>query len=282
MLIILSIQNILFCILCSIGFLYVGVCLFYLLFQERVIFVPLNGKYRATNLNLGFDFEELILDSPDGGKIHMICIKSEVSRGSIIYFHGNTGSIQRWAPMAKELSTYGFDVYLPDYRGYGQSCGKRSEVKLYKDTLLVYNEVSKSQQPDKICIYGRSLGSAMATWLASKKPSSALVLETPFHSMVDVAKRLLRIIPVKLFLRFQFRNDLYINQVEAPILIVHGTKDKLVPYKSALALYNCVTDRENVKMTTIPGGKHGNLNGFPLMRNSLDNFFNKCFGSVAK
>lgn len=275
-------QNILLCVLLSIGALYVGVCLFYLFFQERVLFVPLNGKYGNAKLNLGFEFDELNLKAPDGGRIHMIHIKRKLSRGCIIYFHGNTGSIQRWAPMAKELSSYGFDVIMPDYRGYGQSHGKRTEQNLYADSILVYNEVAKSYKPDQICIYGRSLGSAMATYLAAKKPAAALVLETPFHSMVDVAKRLLKIVPVKLFLRFQFRNNLYINEVESPIIMVHGTKDKLVPYKSALALFDVVRNRDNVQLTTIPGGKHGNLNGFPLMRNSLDTFFNRNFGQTPK
>lgn len=282
MLIILSIQNIALCVLGSFVALYLGFCLFYFLFQERLIFVPWNGKYRSANLNLGFDFDELFLDAPDGGRIHMIRIKSAVSRGAIIYFHGNTGNIQRWAPMAKELSTYGFDVYLPDYRGYGQSIGKRTQAMLYKDTLLIYTEVAQHYVAGKICIYGRSLGSAMSTWLAANRPNSALVLETPFYSLVDVAERHLKIVPVRLFLRFQFRNDLYINKVDSPILIVHGTKDKLVPYKSALALFNSVRDRGKVRMITIPGGKHGNLNGYPLMTKSLDEFFNKTFGSIPK
>jgi len=257
--------------------IYIGTCAFYYFFQEKLIFVPWGTKKVDSPVVLASQFEEVFLEGIEGGRIHAIHIKAKNPRGCILYFHGNTGGISRWGAIAEELVSFGFDIFLPDYRGYGKSRGLRTEATLYSDAMLCYKFILTSYPEEKICLYGRSLGSGIASWLSSKSKPGALILETPYSSMTDVAKYHSKIIPVKLFLRYTFNSGLFLKLTEAPILIAHGTKDNLVPYKSGLKLYNSLRQRDNVQMLTIPGGKHGNLNGFPVFRDTLQEFFDRYF-----
>jgi alpha-beta hydrolase superfamily lysophospholipase len=254
--------------------LYAAACSFYYFFQERLIFVPFGGWHPGP-IVLGSPYTEVYLEGAEGGHIHALHIKTRASRGCILYFHGNTGSMVRWAPIAEELVTYGFDVLVPDYRGYGKSRGHLSEELLYADALLCYRYVLEHYQEKQVCIYGRSLGSAMAAWLAGRTAPGRVVLETPFNNMLEVATHHARIIPVKLFLRYTFRNDLHLRHCTAPVLIAHGTKDRIVPYKLGLRLYLSTKDFAQVEMLTIPGGRHGNLNGFPTFHQGLQSFLNR-------
>ncbi len=264
-------------ILISVAGIYLLLCAFYFFLQERLIFVPWSELNPAAVFLLGSDYEEYYLEGEESGLIHALRIKTPHARGCVLYFHGNTGSMHRWAAIAEELTTYGFDVFLPDYRGYGQSKGKRSEALLHADALACYKKALQWYPEERICIYGRSLGSGMATWLAARVNAGALVLETPYNNLVDVARYHAKIIPVAWFLRYTFRNDAHIRSVSMPILVAHGTKDLIVPYRLGLKLYQLVKARPDTKMLTIPGGHHGDLNGFPVFRKTMERFFDKHF-----
>lgn len=262
------------------GFLiYAGICAFYYFFQERIIFVPWRKRSNSPLL-LGSEFTEYFLEGEYGGTIHAIKIKATNPRGVILYFHGNTGSISRWGAIAEELTSFGFDVFLPDYRGFGKSHGKRTEETLYSDALTCYKRLLETYPEKQICIYGRSLGTAMASWLSARSSPGAIVLETPFNNLIEVAMHNSRIIPAKLFLKFTFRNDLHLVRAHSPILIAHGTKDKIVTYKSGLRLFKAIKDKSDAEMLTIPGGRHSNLNGYPVFRSTLTHFFDKHFPRV--
>jgi hypothetical protein len=257
--------------------IYILLLAFYFFFQERLIFVPLTALERDSKVMLGSEFKEYHLQATDGGIIHAIHITAPHPRGCVLYFHGNTGCMRRWGAIAEELTSYGFDVFLPDYRGYGKSRGKRTESLLFQDALLCYEQVKAGYAEANICVYGRSLGSGMASWLAGQVTPGAVVLETPYNNLIDVARFHSRIIPIKLFLRYTFRNDVYLLKCKAPLLIAHGTKDKIVPYRLGLRLFNGIKDTVRCKMLTIPGGHHGDLNGFPVFRKTLERFFDHHF-----
>jgi hypothetical protein len=179
--------------------------------------------------------------------------------------------VTRWGPIAEELTSFGFDVFMPDYRGYGKSTGDRSEKNLYADALVAYEEVLKQYPERQICLYGRSLGSAMASWLAAYTRPGAVILETPFNNMAAVAAYHTKIIPVKWFLRFSFCNEKHLPKTSAPVLIAHGTKDIMVPYRYGFSLFKPLKGK--AEMVTIPGGHHNDLNGYPLFREKLEEFF---------
>lgn len=261
---------------------YVAICLFYFLFQERFIFVPLWRPRRKAKLALVSPYQEVFLDGEEGGRLHAIHIRAKNPRGCILYFHGNTGNIVRWAPIAQEFTSFGFDVILPDYRGYGKSTGKRTEELLYADALLWYGKATETFAEHQICIYGRSLGSSCATWLLGRTSPGAGVLETPFDNFIHVAQHYAKIIPAKWFLRFTFRNDIHIRRCRSPLLISHGTKDKIVPYILGFQLYEIAKNHTRAHMVTIPGGRHSNLNGYPLFRDKLNEFFDLHFPRTAE
>jgi alpha-beta hydrolase superfamily lysophospholipase len=177
--------------------------------------------------------------------------------------------------MAEEVSGYGFDVFVMDYRGYGQSHGQRSEARMHRDVEFCFDFIQQKFPDLPIIIYGRSLGSGFASRLASRRNSSGLVMETPFFNLIDVARSYLPFFPVDTLIRYKMRSDLYLKNVDCPIHIFHGTKDKVVRYSSAFKLFNSIKESKNVQMTTLVGGKHGNLNTYPLFRERLSAFFSE-------
>lgn len=246
------------------------VCLVYYLVQEKFLFVPVHTedlKFRKVKL----PFEDLYYETPNNGYIHAQLFRANYSKGLIFYLHGNTGNLKRWRFMAEDLCKLGYDVFVMDYRGFGESRGKRSEAFMHRDVEFCFDAIAKNYQ--YVVIYGRSLGSGFATRLTSKRSANKVVLETPFNNMVDTAKYYLPFLPVPLFLRYRFRSDIYIKQIKCPIHIFHGTADIIVPYPLANKLFQIAKDSgAQVQMTTIKKGMHSNLNKYALFRNRLEKF----------
>ncbi|MFZ4784742.1 MAG: alpha/beta hydrolase [Flavobacteriales bacterium] len=216
---------------------YTGICVVYFLFQEKFIFVPtLPGE--PFEIKLALHTEEFQLKAPHNGSIHCLLVKAENTKGLVFYLHGNTGSLKRWQFMAEEIAGYGFDVFVMDYRGYGKSQGIRSEARMHRDVEFCYDWIAEKYTQKPRIIYGRSLGSGFATRLASRRHSDGLVLETPFLNLVDVAKSYAPILPVDMLLRYKMRSDIFIQRVDCPIHIFHGTKDSIVRYSSAFELFS--------------------------------------------
>lgn len=252
--------------------LYIAAVAGYYFLQERFIFIALHSSDKV-NYRLASEYKEVFLDTPYKGRIHGLHIHSKEKRGVILYFHGNTGSIRRWAVIAEELTSYGFDVLVIDYRGYGKSRGKRSETALHLDAAAAYEYLRPFYPDEKIVIYGRSLGSGLAVPLAAKFPESKLVLETPFFSLLEIAEQKAPYVPIKLLLRFPFRSDEVIGSISNPLIIFHGTKDSVVPYHSGLKLFEKAS-AFNKTMVTIPGGRHNNLTRYALFREKMHEFLN--------
>jgi len=259
---------------------YFVVCLFYILFQEKFIFVPFWRKRRDGLSTLATRHDEIFIRGVEGGELHGVHIRIDRPRGCILYFHGNTGDLSRWAPIAEEFTSFGFDVIVPDYRGFGKSKGKRSEEILYSDALMWYKETAERFAEERICIYGRSLGSGVSVWLAARVRARALILETPYDNLINVAHRHAPFIPAARFMRYTFRNDMEIRNVKCPVLIAHGTKDKIVSYRLAFRLYRIAKEHTETVMVSVPGGRHSNLNGFPVFRLGLTDFFDRYYPRI--
>lgn len=252
---------------------YGGVCVIYFFFQEKFLFVPTFKFDHSFRAKVACEVEEFELAVPHEGKIHAILLRSKAPKGLVFYLHGNTGSLKRWQFMAEEISSYGFDVFAMDYRGYGRSEGGRSEAKMHRDVEFCFDFIRPKYESYPVIIYGRSLGTGFATKLASRRIVDGLVLETPFNSLIDVARHRLPFLPVDTLLRYKFRNDIYLPHVSCPVHIFHGTKDKIVRHSQALKLYRKSLSLSNIEMTTLVGGRHGNLNTYPLFRERLSAFF---------
>jgi len=228
--------------------------------QEKLIFLPtkLQEDYSYT---FEFPFEEVFLATEDGATLNALHLKGDNPKGVILYFHGNAGDLSRWGPITNYFTNFNYDVIVMDYRTYGKSTGALSEEALYNDASLFYDYALTHYQEDKIVLYGRSLGTGLGTYLAAKNNPKKLILESPYYSIADEAKKRFPILPVKLILRYKLPNNEYIKDVSCPVIIFHGTKDKIVAYKSGLKLGNLVP-KERLDFVTLEGGTHNNLKEF--------------------
>jgi fermentation-respiration switch protein FrsA (DUF1100 family) len=251
--------------------LYILICAMFYLSQEGLIFI--SKKYgNKLRYKLAVPYEEVFLDTPQGGIINGIILKRENTKGVILYLHGNTGGLNRWCYMAEELTHFGFDVFAIDYRGFGKSKGARAEDIMHSDVEVCWDFIRKRYPDGQKIIWGRSLGSGFAVPLAAKFNPDKLVLETPFDSLLDVAQRQFPFLPNKLLLRYPFRSDLHARDLTCPIIMIHGTKDIIVPYRSALKFFNRVKHSGKAELVTVVGAKHNNLNAYPLFHDKLIEF----------
>ena len=156
-----------------------------------------------------------------------------------------------------------------DYRTYGKSTGKLSEEAFYHDAQLFYDYLLKHYHETEITLYGRSLGTGIATYLASKNNPKRLILESPYYSMVDVGESRFPFLPVKPLLKYKFPTFQFIQNVSCPITMVHGTDDDIVPYNSAKKLFE-VAPKTQTKFINVEGGNHNNLIDFEEFQNGIE------------
>jgi len=243
----------------------IGASLYFL--QEKLIFFPSTLPQDYT-YNFSYPFEELFLTAKDGATINAIHFKTEQPKGVILYFHGNAGDLSRWGIITEFFVEKNYDVFVMDYRTYGKSRGKLSEQALYNDAQMCYDYLMKYYQESEITIYGRSLGTGMASYLSSRNQPNRLILESPFYSLADVAKDRFPIFPVKKILKYNFPSYKYIQDVKCPIIIFHGSDDSIIPYASAEKLFNSIIQKKKT-FFTIENGGHNNLIEFDSYRNKI-------------
>ena len=215
-------------------------------------------------------FQEHWFETPDGVQLNALFFPAQIPKSKVVvlYFHGNRHNLQRWGAMHQAFTRMGYDFFVPDYRGYGKSGGQPDEPQLFEDAQLMYQSLLERYAPEHIILYGRSLGSGMASYLAAHVAAKYLILETPFDTIQGmIASHIGRkAIPVQFNLVFP--NHTFVAQAKMPVLIFHGTRDRVVPYASAIKL------KESLKPTdqfiTIPGGAHNNLDTFPVYHTYLN------------
>ncbi|WP_350285917.1 alpha/beta fold hydrolase [uncultured Croceitalea sp.] len=241
------------------------VSMLYLL-QEKFLFLPSelpqDYSYQFTE-----PFEEFNLTAKDGALLNAIHFKREGAKGVILYFHGNAGDLSRWGEIATYFAQLQYDVIIMDYRTYGKSTGKLSEQNLFEDAQMFYDHTLRYYSENEIIVYGRSLGTAIATRLSSQNKPSKLILETPFYNLYDVAKSRFPFLPLKVLLKYKFESNEHIKKVTCPITIFHGTDDSIVPYESGKSLFAEITSKK--KFITIDGGEHNNLSDFSTYQKAI-------------
>ncbi|MCK6616793.1 MAG: alpha/beta hydrolase [Cyclobacteriaceae bacterium] len=236
-------------------------------FQDALIF-----QAEKLEPSFGFSFtvpfEEIYIETDDGETLNALLFSpSDSSKGLIIYFHGNSGNLKRWGEIASALTRYNYHVLVFDYRGYGKSTGKSTEQGLYADANAVWLWAQQNLKPNKIILFGRSLGSAVASHLASKTTPDLLILETPFNNLQGavnpVFRPLTRIFP----LRYTFPTIDRLGQATCRKLIFHGTNDLIVSLHSALQLKKVLMPVD--EFIVIEEGTHDNLSEFQLYQTKL-------------
>ncbi len=233
------------------------------LFQDKFIF-------QATRLSADHvfrfnqPFSEHFIKTPDNETLNALLFPAvENSKGLILYFHGNAGDLQRWGQYASDFTSLGYDILMIDYRGYGKSTGTPSEKLLYDDALTI-SKWADTIPHSKLIIYGRSLGTGVATNLATKVNADLLVLETPFYELKDAVNVWLR---PAVDLKHEFPNYNFLTQVKCRKVIIQGTDDSVVPYSSAIKLKPLLGPAD--EFVVIEDGQHNNLTEFPVFHETL-------------
>jgi alpha-beta hydrolase superfamily lysophospholipase len=191
-----------------------------------------------------------------------------IRRGIVLYFHGNRKNISWYAKYADGFTRNGYELLMMDYPGYGKSRGKITEQKLYNWALQVYKLALSRYAADSIIIYGKSLGTCIASQLAASRDCKRLILETPYYSMSRLTRNYLPIFPVNWLLRYEMPTWRYLQQVSAPISIFHGTKDRVISLKHSLLLKSFLKPGD--ELITANGAKHNGLFDYAEARYKLD------------
>jgi fermentation-respiration switch protein FrsA (DUF1100 family) len=187
---------------------------------------------------LGLKAEILRLKTEDGETLLAWRVPPAPGRPLILYFHGNAGGLDLRVERFRAIAKAGMGFLAIEYRGYASSTGSPSERGLKLDGEAAYAAaVASGVAPERIVALGESLGSGVAIALAARHKLGALVLDSPYSSIVDVAASVYWFVPVRALLRDPFRNDLLIGSIDTPTLIVHGSKDVVVPIRFGEKLF---------------------------------------------
>jgi fermentation-respiration switch protein FrsA (DUF1100 family) len=242
------------------GIIYAALCLVFYFGQDFFFFrperLPSWFKYQYP-----FPFTEVNFEMEDGGSVNALHFQVPNSKGVVFYIKGNSRSIKGWGKFAKDFVGKGFDFFILDYRGFGKSRGRRTEEILYSDLQQVYKWLAEQYGETNIVLYGRSLGSGLAARIASWNRPQMLLLDCPYYSFLHHIKRYGFWMPVSWLLRYHIRTDRFIKKVKCPVYILHGDRDRLIPYRQSVQLQQLAPD--NIRLFPIRGAGHNNLPAFP-------------------
>jgi fermentation-respiration switch protein FrsA (DUF1100 family) len=186
--------------------------------------------------------EEIAVTAADGVRVLAWHVPPRDGRPVVLYFHGNGGALQHRVPRFAPLTADGTGLLALSYRGYGGSAGSPSEQGFIADATALYEFALARYPAEKLVLWGESIGGGVAVALAARKQVAAVVLEAPFSSAVDVGARAYPFVPVRLLMKDQFRSDLRIKDVKAPLLIMHGAADNVVPISLGEKLFSLANE----------------------------------------
>ena len=222
-----------FIILAAVFFVF----LYIRLLEKRSLYVPFRQIYGTPN-TLGLAFDDLFINTPDHQTLNAWFIPQEHAKFTILYLHGNGGNLSHRLSQIALLHELSLNVFIIDYRGYGKSSGSPSENGLYADAQAAYDYLTQILKVpnERIILFGESLGSSVAVYLADKNKVKALILTGAFTSAADMARRLYVFFPT-LFLSSKFDSLSKIGKIDAPKLFIHSRNDEIVPTELARKLF---------------------------------------------
>jgi uncharacterized protein len=240
-----------------------------LFFAQRSFLFPIPPVARTTPEAASFpQAEEHVLTAADGEKVIVWHVPAKPGHAVILYFPGNgdflAGRIERFRGMTSD----GTGLVALSYRGYAGSTGHPSERGILLDAAAAYAFASARYAPDRIVVWGFSLGTGVAAALAAEKPVGKVILEAPYTSIADVAATVFRLVPVRWLIRDPFHSDRRIARVTAPLLVMHGTSDPTIPISFGERLFALA--HEPKQFVRFAGGGHDNLDHFGAIETARD------------
>jgi fermentation-respiration switch protein FrsA (DUF1100 family) len=225
--------------------------------ESRLAFFPTVGE-TITPQHFDVVFQAVTIATADGERLHGWLMATPSPRAHVLYFHGNGGNLSVWAPVLTGLVRQGYAVFAFDYRGYGRSTGRPTEQGLYRDAEAAVTRFWADVPQDAPVVYwGRSLGGALATYAATVRAPSGIVLEASFPDVGTLVRSSPVMAVLGLFSTYRFPAARYLEHERVkstPVLVMHGDSDRVIPFELGRALYERVSGPK--RFVTIQGGDH--------------------------
>jgi pimeloyl-ACP methyl ester carboxylesterase len=237
-------------------------CLFLYLRQRSLIYYP-HSEVKTSEL------QSFWLDN-EGQKLKVWRGATE-SKNALLYFGGNAENVLQSHAELERIYPES-SLYLMNYRGYGGSSGSPSEAALFSDALALYDRVVSEHE--KIIVMGRSLGTAVAVYLAAARPVKGMVLVTPYSSMVDLGRHYYPYLPVNPLLKDRFESSVLAPQIDIPVLTLVAEQDEIIPAKISEGLISSF-DQGVVEKVVIEGAYHNTIDNYPSYSSSIESFITR-------
>ncbi len=249
--------------------------------QTNMLYLPrfAADNSGATPADVGLDYQAITLNTEDDVKLDAWYLPVPDERGVILFCHGNAGNITHRLFTLELLYKLGFSVLIFDYRGYGKSQGETSEQGTYRDAEAAWQYLLQQQRyrEDEIVIMGRSLGAAIAAELAHRHRPAAVILESSFTSVPDVAAELYPLFPVRWLSHLRYGTLDYLPSITSPLLIVHSRDDEIIPFPHGQRLFEAANSPK--QFLELKGGHNDAIyvSGVDYYRRGLNDFFDRYF-----
>ncbi|MAE71366.1 MAG: hypothetical protein CME06_12975 [Gemmatimonadetes bacterium] len=228
---------------------------------DAMLFHPEAGQYRTPS-ELGLHFEAISIVAADGVRTEAWWMPAPSASATVVFFHGNAGTMAYRLENARALVDEGFSVLFPEYRGYGNSEGQPSETGLYSDARAAVREAKRRAGELPLIVSGRSLGGAVAVDVATGKgvenEIDGLLVESSFTSLAEIAGKTGIPFAGRL-VAYRFASEEKIASLRKPLLLVHGDQDELIPFEMCLRLRDAAKRAEWVDLHIVVGGTHNEI-----------------------
>ncbi len=253
---------------------------FVYLTQASMLYLPnMPGReLLATPEAVGLDYEDLTLEASDGVRVHGWFVPGESPR-VLLYFHGNAGNISHRLDTVEILHRMGHAILIVDYRGYGRSSGRPSEAGTYADAAAAWDYLRDTLgvEPQRIVVYGRSLGGAVAVWLAANRTPAGLIIESTFTRMADMGAHHYPYLPARALTRIHYDSLSRMPSVRCSVFGAHSDEDEIVPFHLGKKLADSA---RNLALFVTLKGSHNDsfLRGGAAYHRALDTFIRSVSG----
>ena len=210
------------------------------LMQGRMLYLSnVPGRALAmTPADAGFEYQDVAIETSDGVTLHGWFIAGQSSR-VLLFFHGNAGNISHRLDSIGQFRALGLSVLIIDYRGYGQSAGRTTESGIYRDAAAAWRYLTDDRgiAASDIIVFGRSLGASVASQLAARRQPLALIVESAFTSVPDIAQDLYPWLPARWLSRLRHATREHVRDVRCPVLVIHSRDDEIIPFQHGESIF---------------------------------------------
>ncbi len=219
--------------------------------QSHFVYFPIDDLDGSPD-DFKLAYEDVYLETEDGLKLHSWFVPAKDARATVLICHGNAGNISHRLPLLRTFNRMGLNSLIFDYRGYGQSEGKPSEEGTYLDAKAAWTYLTEQRSipPEQIVLFGRSLGGAVAAHQAIETTPGALIVDSTFTSLPDMAADIYWFLPgARLFCRYDYATADSVKQIKCPLLVMHSPDDEMIPFSHGRAVFEAAHEPKQFLQT---------------------------------